>query len=333
MRKKPLHYAWLCLLLCSLSASAQVSAGPGSKPVDRAVAQRALAIVSGVHGTWTQMPGEIATRLMTGGALIGNGSVGVAIGGTPEKQQYYVGRDDFWSVQRGMVMPVGQLQFLVPSLAGATAQMKENIASGDVTARFQAGQAQMNTRAWVGAEKNVFYVEVRNPGTSPLNVGLGILDGFGQDDRETLGGRTGEVFWRRISPEVVHATIGGPNDKKGQLLNADVRSVQIFDSLQTGRATPTPKPIYAWKATDPVWANRAGTAEKPFFCGDIIFPEARFTVRAAVRADQAASGVIFSSVSQHWRMQVQDPSDPLGNVRGMTLGGRRAPRPGSLSIW
>ena len=35
------------------------------------------------------MPGKIVTWRMTSGALIGNGNVEVAIGGTPEQQEFH----------------------------------------------------------------------------------------------------------------------------------------------------------------------------------------------------------------------------------------------------
>src|ERR1700761_9068520 len=79
-------------LLLAAVVQASVAQAPGSAN-DGSVASKALQIVSSIHGTWTQMPGDIATDRMTGGALIGNGSVGVAIGGTADRQQYYIGRN------------------------------------------------------------------------------------------------------------------------------------------------------------------------------------------------------------------------------------------------
>lgn len=331
MSKTLQHTSPLLLLLLSATAASTQSVVPRRTPSDNAVAQNAWRIVSGIHGTWTQMPGEIATGRMTGGALIGNGSVGVAIGGTPDKQQYYIGRDDFWSVQRGKIMPVGQLQLSLPALANATANLQENIASGDVSASFAAESAHVNTRAWVDADKNFFYVELENTGASPMDTGLRMLDGFGKDDRENLGGATGQVFWRRVSPEVVHATVGGPNDGKGAFLDADVRSLQIFDTSQTAGVDRS-KPVYAWKGASDLWTSRGGSSAQPFSCGNIILPEKQFTVRATLRADHAPSGVVFSSVSQHWRMQQQDPTNPLGNVRGHDIGRPQGAEAG-LSIY
>ncbi len=44
-------------------------------------------------------------------------------------------------------------------------------------------------------------------------------------------------------------------------------------------------------------------------------------MRASLNVDHAnGEGVIFSSISQRWQMQQQDPANPLGNVRGQDTG-------------
>jgi hypothetical protein len=314
------------LLCLGIAASAQ-TARPrlGRATADEAVAEKALQIVADIHGSWTQMPGNIATARMTGGALIGNGSVGVAIGGTADQQEYYVGREDFWSVERGKIMPVGRMQLTIPALQNATTQLQENIGPADVTGSFAAGDSQLKSHSWVDSTRNFFFVELENPGATPLQVNLRMLDGFGQDDRETLGGKTGQVYWRRVSPEVVHATVGGPNDGKGPALDASVRSLQIFADSQTRKPGAIEKPVYAWESASGLWNGNGSGAKAPeaFSCGNIILPERKFTVRASINADHAnAEGILFSSISQRWEMQQQDPTDPLGNVRGHNV-----PRP------
>ena len=308
------------LLFLGIGVSAQTTASRARfVTADSSVAEKALQIVAGVHGEWTQMPGNIVSTRMTGGALIGNGSVGVAIGGTPDKQEYFIGRNDFWSVQRGKIMPLGRVELRIQALQNATASMQENIGPADVTATLQTGTSQLKTRSWVDSSKNFFYVELENSGAVPLDVTAGMLDAFGQDDLENLGGTTGQVYWRRVSPEIVHATIGGPNDGKGGLLDASIRSLQIVDDGQA-RAQRGDKPIYAWSSANGLW-DGSGKSTQPFSCGNIILPELKFTVRSSVNVDHVnANGIIFSSISQHWNMQQQDPTDPLGNVRGHDVG-------------
>ena len=65
------------LLFLGIAAEAQTTAAKNtSAATDKSVAEKALQIVSGIHGSWTQMPGNIVTSRMSAGALIGNGSVG-----------------------------------------------------------------------------------------------------------------------------------------------------------------------------------------------------------------------------------------------------------------
>jgi hypothetical protein len=150
MSNDPIRHVTIALFALGIGAFAQTAAPrAASAAADKAVAEKALQIVSDIHGSWTQMPGNISTARMTGGALIGNGSVGVAIGGTADQQEYYVGREDFWSVQRGKIMPVGRLQLSIPALQNATAQLQENIGPADVTASFAAGASQLKSHSWV----------------------------------------------------------------------------------------------------------------------------------------------------------------------------------------
>jgi len=336
----------LILGMGTVSVVAFGASGPGPhaahKTTDKAaagtVAAKALQIVSDIHGTWQQMPGNIVSGRMTSGALIGNGSVGVAIGGTPDKQQFYVGRDDFWSVLRGSIMPVGQLQLMIPSLQGGSSELSENIGPANVTGSFARGDSLLRTQSWVAAGQNTLFIHLENPGKFPLQVTAAMLDGFGHKDRETLGGIAGDVSWLKVSPEVVHATIGGvtPPNRPGrpgasvqqsppsrvdiQASDASIRSVQIFDSYSAAKAA-LPKPVYQW-ASENVLAggssNDAAKAPDVFSCGDIIMPERRFTVRVSINLALAdGHGVIFSSLVEHrWMQQAVDPTDPLGNTRG-----------------
>jgi hypothetical protein len=283
------------------------------------------------------MPDHIVSSRMTSGALIGNGSVGVAIGGTPDQQEFYVGRDDFWSVLRGRIMPVGRLQLSVPALQGGSAQLSENIGPANVTASFAEGAHQLTTQAWVASDSNVFFIQLQNPGTTALPVSAAMLDGYGHQDRETLGGVSGDVSWLRVSPEVVPAVIGGaiqqpmaPRRRFGPQPppvpplpgDANVRSVQVFARYQPTPAAAPSQPLYAWVAKTALAGDAANSAAPPMFSGgEIIMPQRQFTVRANINVAHAdGTGVIFSALVDHrWMKQQQDATDPLGSTRGHDL--------------
>lgn len=314
------------LLFCGFGAISQMPAFAASKAGRAAaidlVAEKALQIVSEIHGTWPEMPAHIVSARMSPGALIGNGSVGVAIGGTPDKQEFYVGREDFWSVLRGRIMPVGRLEVTIPALQGGTSQLSENIGPADVTGSFAEGGYQLKTQSWVASDKNFFVVELRNPGQSALHVDAALLDGYEHDDRDTLGGVSGDVYWLKVSPEVVAATIGGSVERGSTAISeASVRLVQVFGTFEASAATPKEKPLYEWESQSVL---AGGTSGNVLPCGDIIMPARQFTVRATIQAEKAnGEGVLFSSLVDHrWMMQSEDPTDALGNIRGHDI--RRA---------
>ena len=276
------------------------------------VARTALRIVAGIRGSWAKMPADIVSPLMTPAALIGNGSLGVAIGGSSHRQTFYVGRDGFWSVLRGRIMPVGRLTLTLPALRGATARLRENIGPADVTARFVRGSRALRWRAWVFDDRDLFAVQLSNPGREPLRVRAVLRDAFGHEDLRNLSGIRHGIRWLRVSPETVRASIGEPRRPGSFDSGVGIRSVQVFSAEPLRRASGA-RPMYAWHGL-------AGVP-KPFACGDIIMPARRFTVRAEVRLNGPhRTGTIFSAVVRHrWMKQRVDPQDPLGNLRGHDL--------------
>ncbi len=302
-------------LLCMAAALPAPARAAGRGPAAgtaASVAKTALRMVAGIHGSWAKMPGNIVSPLMTPGALIGNGSLGVAIGGSAERQMFYIGRDGFWSVLRGRIMPVGALTLTLPALRGATAKLRENIGPADVSARFVRGPHALHWRAWVFDGRDLFAVQLHNSGAKPLRVRAVLRDAFGHEDLQTLSGIRHGIRWLRVSPETVRATIGGSWRPGAFFSGISIRSVQVLSGGRAAVASGT-RPRYAWHGL-------AGVP-KPFVCGDIIMPVRRFAVRGKIRLNGAGqTGTIFSAVVAHrWMKQRMDPRDPLGNLRGHDL--------------
>src|SRR5580658_5244471 len=64
-------------------------------------------------------PSHVPSGNVVDGPIAGNGDVGLVLGGPPELQHLYIGKNDFWSQQR-VAMSVGGLELRIPDLAGAT---------------------------------------------------------------------------------------------------------------------------------------------------------------------------------------------------------------------
>jgi len=278
------------------------------------------------------MPGNVANLLLPNGPLIGNGSVGVAIGGSAQEQEFYVGRDDFWSVFRGVIMPMGRLHLAIPALQNASCSLAENIGPAEVTADLTSGASHLQYRAWVTAGRNFFVLQLHNTGSTALSMTGQLLDGFGQLDQPPVRGVAGNTSFLNVSPDTVEASIGNHrrddhrHDGKPMTFEAfegSIKSVHIFDRyLPNGQPSPRDvKPLYAWDSPAPIYTNAATvdntTDRRSFSCGNIIMPQRSFTVQAVIKVDRAdTENAIFSAMAEHqWLRLETDSSDPFGNIR------------------
>jgi len=177
MKNKLKIAVFLAAMLLMPSAGA-FAAADSQAPSDTAT--QAWEIVSDIHSNFYQPPTRVPTNEMTDGPLLGNGNMGVVTEGPPDKLRFYISRNDFWSVLRGRIMPMGSLELSTPELAGATYLMQENIGTADVTGKFTTKDgAGMEITAWVPTSQNMLVLELSNTGNTTLNVGSQLLDGWG----------------------------------------------------------------------------------------------------------------------------------------------------------
>ncbi|OCT15171.1 hypothetical protein A8709_13790 [Paenibacillus pectinilyticus] len=128
---------------------------------------------------------NLPTNYMPDSPLLGNGDVGVTIGGNPEEQIFYMGKNDFWAQpslgeteeQRrdrllnedgrrtgAHIMTVGQITLQIPKLAGAEYLQEQDILNAEVRGTFKKDGLTLRMRSWVCAEKNVLVTELFSDG-------------------------------------------------------------------------------------------------------------------------------------------------------------------------
>jgi hypothetical protein len=298
-------------LLMLAAPVARGAAAHGSLSADNSalVAARAWQIVSKIHGTYTQPPGGAPTGLLPGGALVGNGSMGVALQGGPEQPTFFVGRDDFWSTLRGRIMPVGKLQLTVPQLRGASYHVDENIGPADLTGRFAThGQAALRFRCFVANPQDIMVLQLHNTGTSPLTITPQLLDGWGTPGAAGMGGRTAGISWLTVSPDTMDARIGEPTGKDpAKPFNGQIADVRIYRGAKSGQ------PVYHF-LTKPDGHN--GGPDTRLDCGNLLMPQRAFAFAARVRPNSAnGSQAIFSVLCNvDWRgfAEPTPPQIPYG---------------------
>jgi len=279
------------------------------------VGQKAWSIVRRIHSYWPEMPRDISTCGMTPGALLGNGGLGVAIGGTAGDQVYDIGRDGFWSLLRGRIMPMGQVRLALPSLSHGSARLNEVIGKAFVGGQFAQGKSRLSMRCWTQVHQNIFAIELKNTGTSPILGAASLVDGLGHRGQNPNAGTSGAVQWLKVSPDSVDASIGCRSSWPHlSRFGGQIRSLSIFNAYLPHRAS-TSQPVYHWKVLDGSLVGQKG-----FRCGSVIMPQKHFTVSAVINIHDAdADNAIFCAVAQRWQRQQPQKADPYGNAPGPHL--------------
>ena len=111
-------------------------------------------------------PEHVPTPGMPDGPLLGNGDIGVVLGGPAEAQAFYIGKNDFWTRHpaNAKVIPVGRVELNLPGLRGATYRQEQDLALAEVRGTFTKDDLTVRTRSWVDANENLLVTQVRCEG-------------------------------------------------------------------------------------------------------------------------------------------------------------------------
>lgn len=132
----------------------------------------ALRIVSHHKGIFTSPPKIVPTIRSVDGPIMGNGDVGVVMAGNPESQLFYIGKNDFWSHSRKVIMTVGGVRIRIPALQGAGYCQEQKLLEAEVNGRFTADTLTMETSSWTAAGENLLVTELtfRDGRSAPVEV-------------------------------------------------------------------------------------------------------------------------------------------------------------------
>ena len=98
--------------------------------------------------------------------LLGNGDIGVAIGGPAWAQRYWVSKNDFWKLRKGRRFgggpaPIGGLDLNIRDLFRVGAyHVEQDLYSGDTLGTFVSPVRTVKVGSWVAATQNVLVVEI-----------------------------------------------------------------------------------------------------------------------------------------------------------------------------
>lgn len=129
---------------------------------------------------FTEPPTRIPNRNSVDAPLLGNGFTGIALAGSPEKQIFYVARNDFWRLKSALdesyPLVLGKIELLMPALEGASYQVEQHLYDAITTARFVKGDQAVSYKTYVSATEDLLVVELEMEGEGHIkgNVQLSL---------------------------------------------------------------------------------------------------------------------------------------------------------------
>ena len=138
-------------------------------------------IVSQYRAEFTVPPNHTPHTAAVDGPLLGNGDMGVAIGGRPRQLTFWLSKNDFWRLKSryGASGPrvFGAIRIAIPALLGADYRAEQELYDAVTRARFSKGKAVVAVRAWVAARANLLVIELVSEGkTIPAKVALEVAE-------------------------------------------------------------------------------------------------------------------------------------------------------------
>jgi hypothetical protein len=152
---RSLRKACVCVLLfISCNAQAQL--------------RSAKQVVGRYRNVFTNPPTKIPGNVAVDGPLLGNGFTAVAIAGTPEHQNYFLARNDFWRLKSGFntAFPavLGNLIMKIPALIGASYRIEQQLYTATTISNFSNGNIAVEIQSVLAATKDWLMIEIVNKG-------------------------------------------------------------------------------------------------------------------------------------------------------------------------
>ena len=130
-------------------------------------------------GVWTSPPTVLSGGETVDAPLLGNGDIGVAVGGSISKQTMYLGKNDFFSGSRHAIEPLGRIVVTAAGLSGSSYHVVQDIAQAEVRGTYTLGGQTLRTTSWVDANSGRFATSFTLTGGSAQRIGVTLQNGSG----------------------------------------------------------------------------------------------------------------------------------------------------------
>ena len=200
---------------------------------DSITANQAWRIVQQYTGVWTSPPGNLTNGETVDAPLLGNGDIGVAVGGSIDDQTFYLGKNDFFSTATNAIEPLGRVILAVPGMAGSSYHVVQNIAQAQVEGTYTLGGETLSSTSWVSATENLLVTTLRVSGTSAQAATVTLQDGFGNTPTVSSHGSV-------LDADVQAGTTPAPGNPQARIAatvpgtHADLSGNQLSLTLRPG---------------------------------------------------------------------------------------------------
>jgi hypothetical protein len=122
---------------------------------------------------FAEPPAKIPVPHSIDAPMLGNGFTGVAISGNPEKQVYYLARNDFWrlksSLNESFPAVLGKLEIDIPGLKDATYRIEQDLYSAVTYSKFSKNSQDILFKSYVSAAEDLMVIEIQMTGEGEMN--------------------------------------------------------------------------------------------------------------------------------------------------------------------
>lgn len=127
---------------------------------------------------FTEVPVKIPVPYSVDAPMLGNGFTGVAIAGTPEKQVYYLARNDFWrlksSFNESFPAVLGKLEIDIPGLKDASYLIEQDLYPAITYSEFSGKEQDVQFKSYVSATEDVMVIEIQMSGEGKLEGSINL---------------------------------------------------------------------------------------------------------------------------------------------------------------
>jgi len=146
---------------------------------DPVTANQAWRVVQQYTGDWTSPPTNLANGETVDAPLLGNGDIGVAVGGSIANQTLYLGKNDFFSGTSHAIRPLGRIVLNAAGLSGSSYHVVQDIAHAEVRGTYSLNGQTFSATSWVDANWGLVVTSFTLTGGGTQQIRITLQTGSG----------------------------------------------------------------------------------------------------------------------------------------------------------